>query len=139
MSNLRRHVCWISDFVKSSVLEPIVLLHSLAGAVRAIAILQLIQDKVCMQEFQQHEDYCRVLSSEGDCSLKDTILATASKYTSVKEILVIVPGIITALFIGSWCDRFTNGKRYCLLSTSFARLLESFLLLFNAMSMKSRK
>ena len=139
MSNLGRHVCCISDFVKSSVLEPTVLLHSLAGAVRAIAILQIIQDKVCIQEFEQHESYCRVLSSEEDCSLKDTILATVSKYTTLKELLVIVPGIITALFIGSWSDRFKNAKRYCLLSTSFARFLESFLLLFNAISMESCK
>ena len=140
MSSMRTNESWTSstlDFVKSSILEPIVLLHALAGAVRGIAILQIIQDKLCMQSFGQDPDYCRLLSLEEDSSLKDKILAAVSTYTTFKEILVIIPGIITAIFIGSWCDKFANGKRYCLLSTSFCQLLESCLLLLNAVYMNA--
>jgi hypothetical protein len=127
------------DFLRSSILEPIVLLQSLAASVRAIALLQIIQDKVCLQTFLQNDEYCSVLSTEEDSSIKDRIVASVSIYTTFKEILVIVPGIITALFIGSWCDKFSNGKRYCLLSTTFCQFFESCLFLLNTAFMESRK
>ena len=127
------------DFLRSSILEPIVLLHALAASVRNIAFLQIVQDKVCLQTFLQHPDYCRFLSTEEDSSLKDKIVASVSVYTTLKELLVIIPGIVTALFIGSWCDKFSNGKRYCLLSTTFCQLFESCLFLLNTAFMQSRK
>ena len=99
---------WTSSslsFLKRSVIEPIVFLHTLAGSLRATAILQLQQDKICMQKFNGTADFCHYLSTKDSSKLKDDIVSSVSEYTTYKEFLVIIPAIITALFVGIWCDR----------------------------------
>ena len=129
---------WVSTsltFIRRSVVEPVVFLNMLGFVLRGIAFTQLQQDKICLQTFNQSRTYCQFLSTEEDSDLKDNIVASVATYTTYKEFLVIIPGVITALYFGSWCDRFVKGNRYCLLSTSFAQLFENILFLINALYM----
>lgn len=129
---------WVSSsitFIRRSVIEPVVFLSFLGFSLRAIAFTQLQQDKICLQKFNQSRAYCQFLSKAESSDLKDNIVASVATYATYKEFIVIIPGIITALYIGSWCDKFVKGNRYCLLSTSFAQLFENVLFLINALYM----
>lgn len=127
------------EFIRTSRLEPVVLLHGIAGGLRATPFHQLIQDKICLQDFNEPREYCHYLSQSKSSPLKDKILAEVATFTTFKEFAILIPAIITAFFIGSWCDKFTNGKRYCLLSSSFCQLFEGFLFLLNSIFMNARE
>ena len=122
------------DFIKRSKLEPLLLVYGFAIAVRHIAIQQLLQDKICIEKYHEDREYCHYLSKQPVSEEKDDILADVSQYLTYKEFLVIIPYILSAIFTGIWCDRFPNGKRYCMLSCCFAQFVETFLLLMNAIN-----
>ena len=129
---------WLSSaiaFIRRSFLEPIIFLNSIAWALTTVPLQQIVQDKICLQDFNQDREYCKVLSTAQDSTLKDEILSTASTFWTYKEYIVLVPQAISCLYIGSWCDRFKNGKRYCLLLTLMAMTIQNLLFLANAMFM----
>jgi len=126
-------------WIKSSTIEPVVLFHAVAGGLRATPFHQLIQDKICLQDFNQTKEYCHGLSGSPHSRLKDHILAEVATFTTYKEFAILVPAMLTAFFIGSWCDQFKNGKMYCLLSSSFCQLLEAVLFLVNSLFMSARE
>ena len=133
---------WVStsiDFIRKSFLEPIIFLHAMSGSFMWVSLAQLFQDKVCLQVFDQPADYCKYLSTEENSILKDNILAEVSQWSTYKEYMVLIPGALSALFIGSWCDKYENGKRYCLLATCAAQVVEVSLFLANAIYMDARK
>ena len=138
MASTENQKSWVSSslrFLRLSVVEPVVFLSMLGFVFRGIAFTQLQQDKICLQKFNQSRAYCAFLSTEEDSDLKDNIVASVATYSTYKEFLVIIPGVISALYIGSWCDKFVKGNRFCLLSTSFAQLFETILFLVNALYM----
>ena len=124
---------WI-EFVKRSKLEPVLLFHSFAAYVRQVAIQQLVQDKQCVNHYNEPREYCRYLSQQESSKRKEDILSDVSTFMTYKEFLVIIPYMLSAIYIGSWCDRFPMAKRYCMISCAFAQFLETFLLLLNAIN-----
>jgi hypothetical protein len=124
----------IIDFIKRSKLEPLLFVHGFAISVRNIAIQQLLQDKICIEKYHEDREYCHYLSKQPQSDEKDDILGEVSEYLTYKEFLILIPSILSALFIGIWCDRYPKGKRYCLLSCCFAQFVETFLLLMNAIN-----
>ena len=126
---------WISStirFIRRSKLEPLVFLHTSSATFMAIALNQMLQDKICLQTYGQSRDYCRHLSKADTSTTKDNILSSLSTWLSYKEYVVLIPGILAVMFIGSWCDAFPTGKRYCLLATILTQTMELLLFFFNA-------
>ena len=120
------------DFIKRSRLEPLIIGYDFSSALRNVATQQLIQDKICLRSYTESNDYCHLLSQANNSDTKEQIVTQVSQYLGYKELLIVIPSILSALFIGSWCDRFLNGKRYCMLSTTFSQFLENVFLLLNA-------
>jgi hypothetical protein len=85
------------QFVRDSKLEPVVLLHSIAGGIRGTPFHQLIQDKICLQNFRQDNEYCYYLSQSKTSPLKDEILAEVATFTTYKEFAILIPAVITGL------------------------------------------
>jgi MFS family permease len=113
-------------------LELVTFLGTIAIAVRAITQQQLLQDKLCMQKFHAPIAYCRDLQDEPDSELKDLILANFSAYMMVKEVIILIPHVLTVLYIGSWCDRFANGRRYCMIAGVVSLGIEFILMALNS-------
>ena len=129
---------WLSSaiaFIRRSFLEPIIFLNIIALVLTTVPLQQIVQDKICLQDFNQDREYCKVLSTAQDSVLKDNILSTTSTFWTYKQYIVLIPQAISCLYIGSWCDRFKNGKRYCLLLTLMAMTIQNLLFLANAMFM----
>jgi hypothetical protein len=115
-------------------LEPVLLFHTFAAYVRQVAVQQLLQDKQCIEKYGESRDYCHYLSKQEASEEKEQILEDVASFLSYKEFLVIIPYILSAIYIGSWCDRFPMGKRYCMLSCALAQFIETFLYLMNAIN-----
>jgi hypothetical protein len=103
-----------------------------AALIRNIVLQQLTQDKLCQFKFNQTAEFCISISSKESDPIKNEILSEMSSYLSLKESVTVVPVIILALFSGSWCDRFVNGRRYVLLIYLIGQILETALLLLNS-------
>ncbi len=103
--------------------EPYLLIVMLAYAMRSVTDMQLIQDKICKFNYNQTDDFCRKLSnisenendSQQELDLESTILVLVSKFHMYYLGLSFLPSVFVCLFIGSWCDRYTYGRRIFLL------------------------
>lgn len=120
------------QLILSLRVEPIAMLTMMAALMRNIAVQQLTQDKLCQFKFNQSAEFCIKLSVRESDPIKNEILSDMSSYLSLKESVTVVPVIILALFSGSWCDRFLNGRRYVLLAYLTGQILETILLLMNS-------
>lgn len=114
------------------LVEMIAFLGTSGIAVRTITQQQLLQDKLCVQEFGCSSQYCRDLNHQPDSVLKDDILTQFSALLTLKELTILVPHILTVLLIGSWCDRYPNGRWFCMIAGAASLLLEILLMLLNA-------
>lgn len=119
------------NFASNSVIEPIAFVIAFASAIRNLVRAALIQDKVCLQKFALPADFCRNIAEE-DGPMKDEVLKAAASLVTTKELLILLPIVVNAIYIGSWCDRYPNGKRYCLIVNCFSLIFESFLLFLNS-------
>lgn len=99
---------------------------------RNTVMQQLLQDKLCQFEYQQDAAYCTGLSGEADSAVKNRILADVSRYLFLKESIAVLPQTLLVLFSGSWCDRFQNGRRNVILIAIAGVLMDTLLLLLNA-------
>ena len=126
-------------YLKGSTVEFIISLYIFALLMQAMALPQLIQDKICMQLFsnQTSEEFCRHFAKTPNSHVKDAILAKGAILHTYKEYIIMIPGILSVLFIGSWCDRYPSGKRFCTLSTLTTQVIQSALFFLCAMTMDS--
>lgn len=134
MEETRRSIFLSSKWlvIKSLRIEPVVLLYVTVILSRMTAMQQLLQDKLCQQKYNMSDDYCLRLSDSPSTPTKNLILADVASYMSGREIFTILPNILMGLFAGSWCDRFQNGRRYCLFATLIGQLLETSFVFLNA-------
>lgn len=118
--------------LKSLRIEPVILVSVAVVLSRMTAMQQLLQDKVCQQSYNMSNEYCFKLSEAALTPTKNAILADVSSYMSNREIFSLLPNLVIGLFAGAWCDRFKNGRRYCLFATLIGQILETLSLLLNA-------
>ena len=118
--------------MKSLRVEPVVLVYVAVILSRMTALQLLLQDKLCQQRYNMSDEYCLRLSDAPSTPTKNAILADVSSYTSSREVFSLLPNIVIGLFAGAWCDRFKNGRRYCLFATLTGQILETLSLLLNA-------
>jgi len=108
----------------------------LAVGIQLVALPQIIQDKICLQLFNDtNKEFCHYLSAAEDSRLKDQVLANYSVLFTYKEYIVLIPGTISVLFIGSWCDKFLSGKKFCLIGSCISQMIEVGLFLLSALYM----
>lgn len=118
-------------FLKNSIIEPVALVIAFSTAIKNVVKAALIQDKICLQKFSFSDDFCKNIANE-EGPMKDEVLKASASIVTMKELLILLPIIINAIYIGSWCDRYCNGKRYCLIGNCISLIMESFLLFLNA-------
>lgn len=112
------------SFLSRIKVELVVFLGTISIAVRTITQQQLLQDKICLQKFKSPLDYCRELHDQPDSIFKDAILANYSAFFMMKEVIIMLPHVMSVLYIGSWCDRYPKGRRYCMIAGTASLLLE---------------
>lgn len=113
-------------------IEPIVAMAMTAILARNSATQQLLQDKLCSFKYHLNDEYCLDLASQPDSRDKNHILTDVTAYMSGKELIALLPHLTLTLFAASWCDRYPNGRRYLIMASIVGQLLETILMMFNA-------
>ena len=119
------------SLVKKTRIEPLAFLTAFASITSLLAYQQLVQDKLCRQEFNQTSEFCYKLSSLKNSDIKNKILAKASTFMLQREFVGLIPNVFMSIYCGCWCDKFKNGMRYILYVAYTGQIIEATLLTLN--------
>lgn len=119
-------------FIKSMKIEPVAFCLSFVAMSRFLAMQQMIQDKLCIKQFNQTFDYCRSLSGEENTVMKDDILAATSTYTFYYTTIMVIPGLFWCIFVGSWCDKYLGARKLFIILCAVSGFVEAIFLILNA-------
>lgn len=118
--------------------EPFVLFFVLAASTKAITQTQLLQDKLCVDTFNQTRDFClnlnRLNLTADEERLKSQILAWLSQYRFYEMVVARLPRLLWPLCVGSWSDKWIHGRKVMMAAASFGTLLEIVILLSSALA-----
>lgn len=109
--------------------EPLAFLVIFAWLTKSQAYSLLVQDKICLQTYNESESFCSMLSTSDTSPEKDRILSDVTKFVTTKELLGLIPGIISTIYIGSWCDKFPRARRLVVLVGVVGSIAETILLI----------
>lgn len=104
---------------------------TISFAITTIAMDQLVQDKICLLDYQQSIQECITLSESKSNPFKLPVLADRNTFNFKYSLLDMIPATIWTLLIGSICDSFPRTKKYFLISTSGSIMIENTLVLIN--------
>lgn len=108
--------------------------------IRTTPLDLLIQDKICRNEYRLNHTICRDLPSLRDNQTdnhKSEILAAAVQYNMYQNIIQYAPGIVWALFLGAWIDKYDNGRKAVFIIGSSTQFIEAVINCFNAFYFQS--
>ena len=124
------------SIIKLIRLEPYMFLFMFAYGLEGLTVAQLVQDKICISKYNQSEEYCAALSEyindNEEVDFKSSILADVTRFGLYKSVITSIPVIFWSLFLGSWADRHSSAPKILLSLAAIGSLLESGLLLLNA-------
>ncbi|XP_054158171.1 uncharacterized protein LOC128956477 [Oppia nitens] len=109
---------------------------------------QLIQDKICLNRYNQSVDYCVDISKVTTTTtatgaqainatsvvvaIKDSILGDLARFNIYTVNISTLPAFFYVLFIGSWTDSYVHGRKLVLLLSSLSYIGMFAGLLFNS-------
>ena len=123
-------------FVSLLRVEVFMYLTALSLYIRLTPLDLLIQDKICFNKYNLSKDTCKNLPSltqnETGYEFKSKILSEAVEYNMYQNIIQYAPGIVWALFLGAWIDRYNNGRKAVFIIGATTQCLEAIINWFNA-------
>ena len=123
-------------FISQLRVEPFIFLNVFATAASQITQSQLIQDKICVLEFNQTSDYCmnfndlEMNSNESD--IRSQILVRLTNLNLYTTLIYTFPVLIWSLFVGSWSDKYIHGRKILICFAAIGLILDMILLMLNA-------
>src|SRR5438105_2614837 len=105
----------IVEFVKILSFEPLIFLFALSVSFNKVSFIQLVQDKLCVGDFNQSRYYC-IHMNDGNLTIeqeaiKSKILVRSSQFTMYNSIISTLPRILWSISIGSWLDKYVHGRK----------------------------
>lgn len=108
------------------LLELYIFLRAVGQSVGSISLSLLIQDKICLDRYNETRDFCAHINdpmkSAIDQNTKNHILAESTQFGNYKNFLECIPMVLWSLFIGSFLDNYSGGTRLVLLFGVFGDL-----------------
>ena len=130
-------------FLTMLTIEPYMFAFFFLMSLKTTPTTQLIQDKICLFEFNLNSTYCHDLphmtSKEDTLHRKSEVLALANTFSIYQTLILTIPGFVVGMFIGPWLDAFLNAKKYLLMAGAFAGICEAIVLFFNVYFYDFRK
>ena len=102
---------------------------------------QLITDKLCLYQYHQNQTFCRNIASPEfkNTTVASQILADSVNYMMFSQLILSVPSILAAIFLGPWLDAHTIAPKLVLLTTVFSGLFEACIMLLNVVFFDASK
>ena len=121
-----------------SLLKPevFILLSSLAFSLRGIPFNQLLQDKICMQNYGNDRKYCidlaEITVEDDPKGFKIKILKDVTELSFYFTLILTLPSVLWSLFIGPWMDKYPHARKILIIAYSIGSTLEVILCALNA-------
>ncbi len=116
--------------------EPFVIFLGFCLSMRRTPLDLLIQDKLCRLKYNLSENFCTDLpnmkESDKDFKYKTLVLGDAVQYNMYHTIIIFCPGIVWALFLGAWIDKYIHGRKVIILLGALTQSIEAATHAFNA-------
>ena len=102
---------------------------------------QLITDKLCLHEYGQNYQFCRNIANPEvrNTTVAGEILADSVNYMMFSQMILSIPSIFAAIFLGPWLDAHAIAPKLLLLTTVFAGLFEAGIMLLNVVFFDRRR
>ena len=124
------------EFIKQLRVEPFIFFYMFATSASEVIQSQLIQDKICVFEFNQTNDYCMDLHeldmNSNKSETQSQILVRLTQLNLYTTLINTFPVLIWSLFIGSWCDKYIHGRKILMCFAAIGSILDMILLMINA-------
>ena len=124
------------EIIKQLRVEPFIFFHLFARSASQVIQSQLIQDKICVLEFNQTNHYCMDLHQlDPNSNQSDTqsqILVRLTNLNLYTTFINTFPVLIWSLFIGSWCDKYIHGRKILMCFAAIGSIIDMILLMTNA-------
>ena len=134
---------WTYLFLSMLTIEPYLFGMTFLVALKTIPNSQLIQDKICLFEFNLNSTYCHDLPhmtfQEDTLHRKPAVLAVANTFSIYQSLGWTIPGIVAGMFIGPWLDAVLKAKKFLLMAGAISVICETIILLFNVYFYSFRK
>src|SRR5947209_3013736 len=92
------------ETITSLKIEPVDAVFFFTMTLKIMASSQLVQDKICRNEYGLEESYCSDLGQQPPSADKNAILGDSAIFGTLQELTNVIPAIFMSMFIGSWCD-----------------------------------
>lgn len=127
----------IFAFIKASRVEPYLFFYCCAMAMTVISRGQLIQDKLCLDEFGQSRSFCVNMNSgnltEKEEVMKSNVLKQSAQYGMYQSFITTIPKFFWAVTMGPWTDLYIHGRKVMMGGASLGHALESIVLLISVL------
>ena len=124
------------QLVKQLRVEPFIFLHLFAMTASQVTQSQLIQDKICVLEFNQTNHYCMNLHQlDPNSNQSDTQSQILVRLTELNLYITLInklPVLIWSLFIGSWCDKYIHGRKILMCFAAIGSIIDIILFMINS-------
>jgi len=129
------------DFIKLLRVEPLIFLFCLQNGLKQIPTTQLLQDKICRFWYNQTHEFCLGMAQMPivEHSYRCQILTDTAVFSTYQSLLMTIPALLWCLFIGSWVDRYTRGRKIIMIITSLAAIIETLLFLHSSIKFNLSK
>ncbi|XP_054156950.1 thymic stromal cotransporter homolog, partial [Oppia nitens] len=102
---------------------------------KKVPVEQLVEDKYCLITYGLNRTYCLNLPTMNDTDdylhMKSQILGDATQYTLYGTLILTIPSIVAALFVGSWTDKYAGAKKILMIAGALNGIAEAVILMFN--------
>lgn len=122
----------VISFIKNSRSEPYLFSAGLFISLKIVCLQLLIQDKLCLNQFNQTREFCSSLSTSADSLIKNEIIGKASYFMTIVIMIQTLPGVIWSLFIGIGCDKFIKGRQIFMILSVASGIVDSIFLYWTA-------
>ena len=111
MGWVREKLKLLKIIVLSLRIEPFVFLFNLATNMSDITMTQLVQDKFCLNNYNQTRQFCIEMDDSDGNDKVSKILADVATLYSYVTVITTLPCFFYVLMIGSWTDQYIHARK----------------------------
>ncbi len=126
----------VLKFITLLRVEPYMVLIAFCTFMRKTPLDLLIQDKLCRQKYNMTVEFCTNLpdmkESENNYNIKTLVLGDAVQFNMYHTLMQFCPGIVWALFLGAWIDKYIRGRKTIFIIGAITASIEAAINTMNA-------
>lgn len=126
----------LMGIIRESRAEPYFFLIMFGATIASVTVQQMLQDKICRNNYNQTEEFCRKLPQIKVSRVKEKILADAVQFSLYSTMVETIPGVILAMAIGPVCDKLRFGRKLFMCLAAVSGFLKGISLMLNGINFR---